>query len=505
MSLQTGSEMDNDCNGLPCPSQIAIALLIVKSKPTHSSIEEHLNSLRKAVIQEPHAGSPTFDFDPAVYWEAQYQILESEKMRLLDEIAALKEGPRADRDSKATEPPAISSALGKRKRTNASVVEDSPQTKRNGHDTGDVLSDDGLQATGAKATSGRSDRTAILRGFFSLRRDLHLKKPSRDNLLSAVKAITSGLCKGFQFAYGNVGVDDARRESYSVDELLSITEQVYPSILRALQHTEPGKGADGHVRFSVVSDVVRWFETILGCLHKSALAEYVECESRTESNVKASQPRTEADKLPAPVKTVCRSSDGRILARALIKLITTLDLSHDVHCDVLEGILCALLDQVGMSLSQVVFYGSKSTDASILPPKGLLGDDPIDSQEAVDVVKVEGPYLVCILRQALAFLHANAGNMSKQGVLLFSLREPTKDKTLRDLIEATIQNTLLRGVFGDDDDTFYDALRRSEGNPNHDLDKILAELQPEEASADWYIGQLWEHLGWDILSGKRAL
>ncbi|KIV87540.1 hypothetical protein PV11_03079 [Exophiala sideris] len=484
--------MDNNRNSLPCPSQIAIALLIVKSKPTHSSIEEHLDSLRKAVIPKSDAGSsPTFDFDPAVYWEGQYRILESQKTKLLDEIAALKEEVRADRDTRVPEPSAPSSALGKRKRTNVSVLEDLSHLKRNGHDTAAVQIDD--------------DHTTILRGFFSLRHSLQLEKPGRDNMLSAVIAITNGLCKDFRLTYGNVGDEMAGPGSCSVDELLSATEQVYPSILQALQHTEPGKGEGGHVLFPGVLDVVKLFETILVCLHKSAVAEYVGRGSEPKSKDQAARPKTEADKPPAPIRTVCGPTGGRALGCTLIKLMTTLDLSHDVHCELLEGFLCALLDHVGSSLSQIVFSDSKSRDAGILPPKGLLDDARSDSQRAVDVVKVEGPYLVCILRQALAFLHANAENTSKQGMLLFSLREPTKDKTLRHLIEATLQNTLLRGVFGDDDSTCYDALRRGKGSLNHDMDKMLADSTLEEDSADWFIGQLWEHLGWDILSRKRLL
>ncbi|KAK4946738.1 hypothetical protein LTR10_014240 [Elasticomyces elasticus] len=498
--------MDNNPNSLPCPSQIAIALLIVKSKPTQSSIEEHLDSLRKAVIPKSDAGSsPTFDFDPAVYWEGQYRILESQKTKLLDDIAALKEGVRADRDTRVPEPSAPSSALGKRKRTNVSVLEDLSHIKRNGQDTAAVPIDDGSQATGAKVTSAGSDHTAILRGFFALRHSLQLEKPGRDNMLSAVKAITSGLCKDFQLAHGNVGDDMAGPGSCSVDELLGTTEQVYPSILQALQHTAPEKGEGGHVLFPGVLDVVKLFESILVCLHKSAVAEYVGCGSEPKSKDPAARPKTEADKLTAPIGILCGSTDGRALGCTLIKLMTTLDLSHNAHCELLEGFLCALLDHVGSSLSQVVFSDSKSRDAGILPPKGLLDDAGTDSQRAVDVVKVEGPYLVCILRQALDFLHANAEKMSEQGMLLFSLREATKDETLRHLIEATLQNTLLRGVFGDDDGTFYDALRRRKGILNHDLDKMLADLALEEDSVDWFIGQLWEQLGWDILSRKRLL
>jgi hypothetical protein len=155
-------------------------------------------------------------------------------------------------------------------------------------------------------------------------------------------------------------------------------------------------------------------------------------------------------------------------------------------------------------LSLVVFSDPKRRGAGIVSPKGLLDDPHAGSENAVRIVKVEGPYLVCILRQALDFLHANTANMSERGVLLFSLQPPTQEKSLRHLIEATLQNSLLRGVFGDADDTFYNAFRRDEGVLNHDLDQIVEEMKPEEESAEWFIGQLWEHLGWDILSGKRA-
>lgn len=268
---------------------------------------------------------------------------------------------------------------------------------------------------------------------------------------------------------------------------------------------EPEIDENGDVLFPGVLDVIRLFETILRRLHKFAVEESVARGDETKPTSKASRPKTKAAKPPASGTTDRDLTKGRTLARTLIKLTTTLDLSQDVHCELLEGFFCALLDHVGTSLSLVVFSDSESRGAGIVAPKALLDHPHIGSDDAVRIVKVEGPYLICILRQALEFLHANTANMSERGMLLFSLQRPTKEKSLRQLIETTIQNSLLRGVFGDDDDTFYNVFRRDEGLLNHDLDQMVEEMKAGEESAEWFIGQLWEHLGWDILSGKRAL
>ena len=62
-----------------------------------------------------------------------------------------------------------------------------------------------------------------------------------------------------------------------------------------------------------------------------------------------------------------------------------------------------------------------------------------------------------------------------------------------------------RAAFGDDDDTFYSSLRRYEEEAEEgELDKMMEDIKRTEGSAEWFIGELWEHLGWDILSGRRG-
>lgn len=107
--------------------------------------------------------STTLDFDPALYWEGKYQLLESERVRLLDEIAVLKDGIGADQEPHVPKSSELSSALGKRKRSIPSILKDVPHSKRKSHVTVEVPVDDILESPGANVGVDRFGKSMIIR------------------------------------------------------------------------------------------------------------------------------------------------------------------------------------------------------------------------------------------------------------------------------------------------------------------------------------------------------
>ena len=256
------------------------------------------------------------------------------------------------------------------------------------------------------------------------------------------------------------------------------------------------------------------FQAFLGRLHKCALDE----DDRREREVKVKDKRKGASSKSTVVKGSSSTlvdgaaSEGTILVRILAQMMGMLDVAHDAHCELLEGILCSLLDHIGSSLSLLVFAGPKSRGghgSGILPPKGLLDLAHIDIEVALRTAKIEGPYLICVLRRFREFLRTNTRLMSQKSIAMFALDKTSgkSGKEIQQMIERTLQNTLLRAVFDDDDDTFYNSLRREEEHDEAgaDMTKIMNEIKQDEGSAEWFIGEVWEHLGWGILSSKKRL
>lgn len=303
----------------------------------------------------------------------------------------------------------------------------------------------------------------------------------------------------------------AKQEGRCIIELCTVIRTVYPFILRGLETISPEKGDDGEQYFPGVIDVVRLLEAFLGRLHKFALDEFVRRQHAMRSRKKSRGLRGEAasNKISdIPDEDLDKAKE---ITKILAKMVTMLDVSVESHCDLLRGFLCTLLDHIGSSLSLLVFTDPQQTgdkQPGILPPAGLLDVAHLDSQAAIGTVQIEGPFVIFVLRTAVEYLRANTKRMSERSLSNFSLRKSgTRDeKEIHRLIEETLQNTLLRGAFGDDDETFYSSLRREDGDDeDNDLAKMVEDMKEGEDSTDWFIGQLWEHLGWDILSGKRGV
>ncbi|EXJ84466.1 hypothetical protein A1O3_05134 [Capronia epimyces CBS 606.96] len=301
-------------------------------------------------------------------------------------------------------------------------------------------------------------------------------------------------------------------EEQSIDYLCRLIRHVYLSILEGLDITGPEKGHDGEQYFPEVSAIVRLFQTILGRLHKCALDEFVTRHDEDKNRNKGRRSGTKSIAGTPHNSSPGFARQAESLTRTLVRMITDLDASNTNHCEILEGILCAFFDHAGSSLSLLIFGDSKQKHKSstgVLPPRGLLDVAHLDLEAAMGSATLEGPYLVFILRKSIEFLHHSTKRMSEDSLLLFSVQKPdtTHPGRLRRLVEETLQNTLLRGVYGDDDDTFYNALRRDEGadEDGDDVAKMMEDIRPDEDGAEWFIGQLWEHLGWDILSGQKGL
>ena len=286
-------------------------------------------------------------------------------------------------------------------------------------------------------------------------------------------------------------------------------------MLKALDFVQPKTGDDGNEYIPALPDVIRTFQTFLGRLHKFALDEFARREQELKRKRRVSDRRTE-DKSVMEYTPITEEdlTKGRELIQILVRMIKMLDLRKHAHCELLEGYLCATLDHVGSSLSLLTFTDtdiSRPEQTGLLPPNGLLDIGQLNIESATGTATIEGPYVLFVLRQGLEFLFANTGRMSKKNLFNFTLH-PQADKgvtgsnDLRQHIQDTLQNTLLRGAFGDEDDTFYNSLRRDEENDEEvDLNNTIGEIRQKESSAEWFIGELWEHLGWDILSGRRGV
>ena len=67
-----------------------------------------------------------------------------------------------------------------------------------------------------------------------------------------------------------------------------------------------------------------------------------------------------------------------------------------------------------------------------------------------------------------------------------------------------LQNTLLKGIFGGDDETFRDSLQLSPVLENGARETPPSRVDLAEPTPERFTGEMWRILGWDILAGDGA-
>jgi hypothetical protein len=181
-------------------------------------------------------------------------------------------------------------------------------------------------------------------------------------------------------------------------------------------------------------------------------------------------------------------------------MITILDMNKEWHRQLFEALAYVFFERIGSSLSTAVFseppsLGRPST-IGLLQPRGPLATEEDKITNDLATTLKEAPHLVTILRTISLF--ANEKD-SGRGNLLPSAHFNQKDGYGAAII-ARMQNTMLRGMFGDQEEAFHDTLRRPSETESTDYTKDLMVGQDEEVTSEWFVGEVWKYIGWDILT-----
>lgn len=287
-------------------------------------------------------------------------------------------------------------------------------------------------------------------------------------------------------------------------ELAARTSPLYGCMFRSLRLIHELDGHDGGIFKTSCGNIVRLFQSLLGHFHHIALNEVARRELEEARRSKKPKSNSKATKSTAPeAERQCK-----IRLEALVKIISTMFLTIDTTKEadslICGGLIAALFDHVGSSLSLMVFIDPGSNDAGLKPVRGVLDVAHIEAESAIATAELSGPYLISMLRTALGV--ARKSTIATRNYTSHQSKD-TPDagpgqESLLHRVEERLQHTLLRGVFGDDDATFEHTLPRAEEEESGD--QGIEHEEQEANSTEWFVGQVWELLGWDILSGKVA-
>ncbi|KIV94006.1 hypothetical protein PV10_05170 [Exophiala mesophila] len=487
----------------PSLMHLALAVAINKSKPRELTIEEYLSLLHQAVIPTIVDESPfTHDINLSVFWKKAYEKSETRRLEVLDDLNSIRNAPDFSHHRNRSATP----TTRKRKTT---VSQPSTTTKHSRPSEVKPLSGLRRDIVDEIQNSSPSASQLLIRAIYSLNSALRADHPDRSQITASFKSLSSGLSASFNH---KPPPRESRLPIHArTGEICALFERIYPFALRVMQYAMLG---DDDLQPCVgVIDLVASFQTLLGQLHKLALDRF-DLRKRNSRGASSSQKRGPGAQKGSAINHMDEKmqADTEHVLDVLTIMFTALDVSKKPQCQLLEGLLSALLDHIGSSLALLVFGGDESTTGDqdgICPPVGLLHVAHLDADDAKGAARVEGPYLISLLRTAVDVAQKRTTTMPKDCIQWFlpGGKAAKNNVQLLVVLKEALQKTLLRGVFGEDDDTFAEgALRRFEEESDESDDektRVATVEQHEEEADDWFVGQLWEYLGWDILSCRQ--
>jgi len=347
--------------------------------------------------------------------------------------------------------------------------------------------------------------------LFALRRLLSTRRPDASALAmilrrtcTAANETLSASIESFSLPSANTRKAKEAGQAAS-NTLIKVTQGLrfsYPSLLQALGNLSVKADTEG----CAVYAVVLLFQKILGHLH--AVAARKECTTgKHDKSTKLNKQRIiKQHTSPIPhFGEICMA-----LTKLAIHFFEALDLSQLSHNRALEGLVCVFLDHLGSSLSLVVFANvddtaSQAGKTGVLPPRGLLDISDLDLKDAIRTTQHEACYLVIILRHLMLCIDKKQSLMKSGSVPFLTLKKSpnTNNNGFAARIRDKLQNTLLRGVFGDDDESFKNALRGSAVNAVDD--EVDIARTGREEPGEWFVGEVWRLLGWTTLTGENGV
>ncbi|KAK4910303.1 hypothetical protein LTR49_020984 [Elasticomyces elasticus] len=284
--------------------------------------------------------------------------------------------------------------------------------------------------------------------------------------------------------------------------------------INRLSHVTTGKNVQGQVMYSLV----HMFASLLGTLEKAS-------EFEAEKAARQANAAAAVDKRP-------KSSKGKAVAQPkqpnlkdipslnlitcfLCGIIDVLDPKVEIHTQLFEGFAYSTLDKLGARLYSSVFGHARgpSIEDEIMAsnkPDEIEDSGPNPSPSSVDMntsqVKMEAPYLVHLLTKMMnaAPTHFGAIISNKTG----KAKQPNNKGSMKGALaihaKDRLQRTLVNCIFGtegvDEEDPFMDCLKMPSlaGQQPLPMPKIR---EPEVQ--EWFKGEVWRLLGWEIL-GKEG-
>lgn len=201
-------------------------------------------------------------------------------------------------------------------------------------------------------------------------------------------------------------------------------------------------------------------------------------------------------------RTAIFKHNCNLVTSTLAHMIASTAKLIDKQPDIFNAIYAVFLMHLGHSLSLSLFADGDNggDEAGLVPPKGLRVVSHINSKVALLTTKLEAPFLVSILKGMVQSSALEKDDISTPG-------DPSKSTINQYLLEK-LQYTLLGGIFDEQDKPSQSRGNSANPRPNDLTARDVNEVdfcEHEVGSSTWFLSQVWDLLGWDVLMNESVL
>ncbi|KAH7132568.1 hypothetical protein B0J11DRAFT_428381 [Dendryphion nanum] len=506
-----------------CPTrlQMALAVIILRNRPTQITPREYIHRLRAQVREGimpkttdktanpvyPQEGITRY-IDALSYWKQRAESAEATIHDLQVEVTRLQQPTdtmqtRLDSDGfYAREEPTTS----KRKRESTKSKDSSkrlkpsvcPSLPGSTNTCGSLVED--LDALDGLGTAGET-LVLNLYSVHKLQRQNKLDSQSLCQTLvsiaGAIGSISIAVCKYQEQSSlaGRVTALDSKCPELSC--VIGACARAFSSLLMGLGRM--GTNVPRRLPSAVIYECVNMCDVILNSI--AQISRLIAAErSRSESQ--------DNSRKASPKGSLRRNNPLGALTHLLYDFISFLDKNDPFQREIFEGWLYVLLKRVGDRLYHFTFGHSRSKmiEDDIIhtlstPDKNFDQRDKVTDDLAM---KYEVRSIITVLKRAMALaphhLNPRPANPKASGLVRAvnnkNLPTPSRIPLIVE-VQEKLQRTLVTSMFGEeDDDEFSNVLRRPVKSGRVQKEPVVEEKDLKS----WFEKEVWTLVGWDLLS-----
>ncbi|EMD90726.1 hypothetical protein COCC4DRAFT_127355 [Bipolaris maydis ATCC 48331] len=512
--------IENISNSLPSQQQIALAIAIIRCKPTGVPLREHILQLRSQIRlgRDPRErANPVCYVDQVAYWKERCKEAEDECDRLRNVNIKLEKSNQLLSNQLST---------NSDHEANPNIQSPSPtknlkrprQSQKQAQHTVSAAQEifdqdlDFLEALG-------NDGNMLMRSLFNIHSLCRASDPDAHTLCSNLTTSASTMGKVILFVAQNYeslarqghkisgGSISLEKDKSDFANALSVCARTFMSTLVGLDKLTK-LNSDKRLAGLVICELADMFKVGLRAIEISARL--------TAQSFLSQPPAQKKIKTKTYVNIGRESTPARAVAHLLISFLGLLEKNDDVHQRIFEGFIFVLFERVGRRLYYSTFGQHRSSyiETNILPiPRAKDAAEASKRESDALAMRLEAKALILILERAMGLApnHMNLQSLRVQqspnrAARTMNIKNiaTTSRARLSPLAKDRLQRTLVTCMYGHStDDDFLDVLTKPMPQMRLGSLQNVAKVEDEDVET-WYKEEVWRLVGWDILARESG-